>query len=132
MAPMQTVVDQKLSHRRVVVAAAVALSVLLAVAVKFQWTFPYLIARLAILFFAGFFLSRLGSSRTRTLISVVALSILEQAFLKTVVLYSIGPPGGGSVNLLALFTQMSIGAIAFLPVILLVGLGGYELARRRS
>lgn len=120
-----------------VVGAAVALSVLLFVAVKFQLTFVYLIARLAILFGAGFFLSRAGASRTRAMVNVVALSVLEQAFLKTFAIYMIGPPSGGaaggadSVSLLALFTQMSIGAIAFLPVIMLVGLGGFELARRK-
>lgn len=127
---MQIVVEQKLRQRRVVVACAVALAAILFFAIRYHWTFEYLVSRLAVLTVGAFFLGRVGIPRTRTLVRVVGLSVFEQGFLKTAAILWIGPPPGVEFpHPLALFTQMSIGAVAFLPVVLLFALGGYELSR---
>src|SRR5262249_40407046 len=100
---MSTVVNHKPSQRRVVLVGAILLGALLAVAVKRQLTFAYLISRLVILFGVGFLLSRKGVSRTRALSSVVGLSVLEQAFMKTAAIWWVGPPSGvAGLSLLAL------------------------------
>ncbi len=131
--PMQIVVNQKSSQRRVLLLCGVALAVLLGLSVKFGLTFSYMIGRMAIFTVGAFFLGRAGASRTRALTQTVGLSMFEQAFLKTALAVWIGPPPGmEGASLAGVFVQMAIGAVAFLPAILIFGLGGFELSRWRG